>query len=327
MEKRSGAKRNSKRSRAADLLAAVILLCLLIAAFSAAAKYIRYLRLDFSEAATTTKTAALNADMLVIRNESIIVAPRAGAFEPAVAAGARVGVGALIGYMTGEQSGSAQPYREPVYTPVGGVVYFAIDGWEEKLSIAALEQTDWSQALAVWESDTVTAAADTEAELESRASGRPVAKVVDNLVDFYALFYTTAPPDDFIFDERVSFRYMDGETERTLRARVTDSGELTDGRSFLLASISSDEELLLETRALSGDLLGESYSGLLVAASSIVIDEQGQAGVYRVRGKALEYTEVEIIKTFDDTVLINGVQAGDRVVSNPERAQAGQRVY
>lgn len=319
-------KKRRKRNRAADLLAAAILLCLLITLFNAAWRYICYLRLDFTTAKTVTETVELPVDSLILRDEFMISAPCAGIFEPVVSAGTRISVGALIGYMLADQPG-AEAYREAVYSPRGGVVYFELDGWEEMLTVSAMMNTDWSQMLAVWESGSVAASAESSAALPSTEAGRPVAKVIDNLVDVCAVLYAESAADEFIVDDTVKLCLQTELGTEEMTADVLETGALADGRNYLLVSCRSDFKDLLEKRALSGYLVGESYTGLLIDASSIVIDAEGTPGVYLVRGDSLVYTEVEIIKTIDHEVLIDGLLDGDRVVTNPQLAKEGQRVY
>lgn len=326
MKQKSGKHNSSRRLRPADIAAALILLALAGAAIQAGVSYLQFLRLDLLTLETSSYQETIPAELLVIRQESVVTAPAAGYFEPSVASGSRVSAGGQIGEMVAEPSGVAQHLRLPVVTGQGGLVFFELDGWETALSVAAISQLDLSQLLLAWEGASVTAVA----EPASLAAGRPLARVVDNLVEPHFLIYCQQPPQGLIEDGRLTLGYATAVTDappNELRVTVYEQGLLADGRSFLLASSNASGDILLTERQLEVELLGEISSGLYLPAAALCRSADGTDAVLVASRRRLELVPVTLCERQGQLVRVEGLTLGQRVVLNPESAQEGQRVY
>lgn len=314
-----------KRNRMADLAAALVLFCLVFFVLRTGIVYFRYLALDFATVEPGVYDNLIAADMLTIRSEYLITAPAAGVFVPGVEAGDRVGEGAVIGVMQGEQSGSTRPYEQPVTASHSGIVSFELDGWEESLTQANLESSDLLYLMQSAAEEAVPATSDDG--IDSIASGRPVAKVIDNLVDTHLLLISQASFADIAEKQQISLRFTTERGEISLSAKPYEQGELSDSSSYLLATVDGNEETLLNCRYAQVSVVGDSVQGLTIPRSALTADAAGNPGVYRAGLKELMFVPVSVVLELEDEAFVEGLTTGDRIVANPAHAAAGQRIY
>ena len=298
------------------------MLCAAFFLIAQSVHYLRFLALDFVTANFDSVTLTADAEMLMLRDEMLVLAPAEGEFIPAVSDGSRVSVGNVIGYMEAEQSGTLSTLRTEVLASLSGIVYFTLDGWEETLSPESVAASDRSQLVLAYENTAEAAfAAD---QIQSWAAGRPVAKIWDNLSSCAMMIYLAEDPYAFLDNGVLNLSLA--EHDDLLSTTVYEQGMLADGRYYLLAECQKIK-FSQEARHFTVSLIGKTYEGIQIETCALFVNESGQRGVYRANKKQLVFTEVEIVKEFGDMVFVEGLREGDRIVRNPEKAVPGQRLY
>lgn len=324
----SAKKSKSKRRRGADIIAILIILGIGTALVLAGLRYIAWLRLDMVAAAPGSLTLETGAELVMIRREHVLTADVAGEFIPTATEGSRVSAHSSVGYMVREASGSLTPAKQEVITPYGGLVSFALDGWENKLTPDSVYQTDWQYTLSLLRLEAIEAEAElAEAELPDLSSGRPLARVVDNLEPLLAFICCGSDPYEAEPGDKLTLRLNGDMGEELYSASITTVGHLNSGEWICLAGFSDNESLLAAPRYHSIVILGETISGVSVPPSAVFTDESGQTGLYRRNRDRLEFALVEVLAETESEAIISGIAVNDQVAANPEKAKPGQRLY
>lgn len=298
----------------------IVLLCALVVILRHAQS--RSLRVIEAEYQSYTSSAA--AEALVIRGEHLISAPTAGYFKPYVEEGSKVAAGSAIGAMTNDPDGegSTQVYSGTY----SGTVSFQMDGWEDILNAEDLGSTDRSALIKLYQEGSVQANSDNT--IDSTASGRTVAKIVDNFQGCHVLLWLDEPPHQFVNDGCAVFTYeTDGSDSSPIKAQVEENGMLDDGRYYLMLNVSATVTEMMELRHLDCTLHGETVSGILLPEESVVTDGSGQAGVWIVRDGQLEYCPINISGRFENSYFTNDIEEHTLIVTVPAKAREGMKYY
>jgi hypothetical protein len=310
----TGRRKLRRRNRWADVLAAIILCCALVLSVIALRDYMRSKLLNYTTVEDGSITLTLPAELMVLRHEYVLAAPVAGPFLAHVEEGARVREGSLIGYC-----GS-----EPVYAQKGGAVSYILDGWEGKLQINSLHQLNWLQVFAQLKEELSKPAKPVD---EEEPALRPVARVVDNLLDYTALLMLEDPREILAEESRITFKLPEGHTiSADYQERWQD--ETVAGKTcyYIFNKISSREDILFSLRYSEVEIIAREVSGVIVPSTAITMDEDGRAGVFIRKKRKLVFTEIEELAVKDDISVVSGLDGTAVVVTNPSRARDGQRI-
>jgi putative membrane fusion protein len=296
------------------LLAIIILAGLLLLGFTALRDYLRGRMLSYANVEQGFITLTLPAELLVLRNEYVLTAPAAGLFEPQVEEGARVKEGSLLGYCGGK----------PVLALKGGAVSYQVDGWEEKLRLATLHDLDWQQVFGQLREEQAPGAATAAGDEEAQAARRPLARVVDNLLDYAALLMLQDPRGLLAEESSITFKLPDGYT---ISAAHQERWQTVTGDVFYIFNkISSKEDILFNLRYSEVEIIAREVGGLTIPSSAITLDNEGKVGVFIRKKRKLVFTEIEELASKDDISVVNGLDETAVVVTNPSRATDGQRI-
>ncbi len=298
----------------------LVLLCVIVVI----SRHVQSRSLRVVEAEYQSYTSSTPAEALVIRGEHLISAPTAGYFKPYVEEGSKVAAGSAIGSMSNDPDGegSTQVYSGAY----SGTVSFQMDGWEEILNAEAMDSTDRSALNRKYQEGSVQA--NSENSIDSTASGRTVAKIVDNFQGCHVLLWLDQPPHQFVNDGCAVFTYdtEDGASS-PIKAQVEENGMLDDGRYYLMLNVSATVTEMVELRHLDCTLQGETISGVLLPAESVVIDGSGQAGVWTVRDNMLEYCPISISGRYEGNYLTDDIEEHTLIVTVPAKAREGMKYY
>jgi|GEM_PF-2172710 len=326
---RTGRGRQGPRNRGADIAAILIIAIVLVLLISSAWRYIAYVRLDFVTAASGSVTMETPAEMILVRKEHPLYAQGPGVFVATAEEGSRVGAGAAIGYTQSEQSGSLALAQKDVATANSGVVSFQLDGWEQVLTPDNVYSTDWEQTLALMreQAAATAAASETAGEIPNLASGRPVAKIMDNLTPVMAFICCEAAPEQLEPGDRIALAVAVGGQDKTVTATVATLGRLSGGDWICLVNLGENEELLSAARYQQIKVAGDTVSGASIPVTALFVNGEGKTGVYRRNRNRLEFAGVEVLIRTADQAIVNGLNNTDLVVANPGIAKAGQKLY
>ena len=304
---------------------AITLICLvLLVAGIAIIRYAISRSLQVVEAEYQSYTANASGEALVIRGEHLISAPSSGYFKPSCEEGDKVAAGSPIGAMADDPDGEGK--NQVNCGAYSGTVSFELDGWEEILNAEAMNSTDRSALIQLYQDGTVDA--NSEETIDSTASGRIVAKIVDNFQGFHVLLWLDQPPHQFVNDGCTRFTYeTDNGASDVITAQVEENGMLSDGRYYLMLNVPATVNELVKLRHLDCTLLGETMSGVLIPEEAVVTDNTGQSGVWTVRDGRLVYCPISINGSYDGGFFTSDINEHTLIVTAPDKAREGMRYY
>lgn len=322
MDKQQGRKLRRK-NRWADVLAAIILLGVLALSGFTLRDYMHSKILDFANAQEGSIAVTLPGELLVFRHEYVLTAPVAGEFKPAATEGERVKEGGIVGYCG----------NVAVAATKGGAVSYELDGWEEKLLIDSIHDLDWPQifqlnqeeyaAAALADNDAGAVAADNLAGLNLSAN-RPVARLVDNLLDYQVMLQLRDPRDLLAEAETIHFSLPEG---KRFSCAVKERWQIQDGRIYYIFNIPSKEDILFNLRYSEIEVIAKDVQGIIIPSSAVFLGEEGRVGVYMQRKRKLVFTEIVELTSKDGFSVVSGLDRMAVVVTNPAKATEGQRIY
>jgi putative membrane fusion protein len=259
------------------------------------------------------------AKAVVIREERVVTAQAAGTFMPQVAEWEKVGVGQIIGYLATEKStASGDKVKIAVKAPVPGLVSYSPDGLEGVLTADLLSDLDTERLSLLLEKNQGSVAPVTQVE-----SGKPVVKIVDNLV--YPYLYIKLPPNSLKDlpkkDDSFTVSFSQQIKRRTIVADIkTDTSGI-----YLILEIIDFEDLDLKTRFVSLDIVPLSFQGIILPVEALV-QKESQDGVIIPKKGIAKWTEVEVKGVINDQAVVDGLHVGDQYILNPSLVKEGQRI-
>ena len=318
---------NSRKKRKlnwTDCIAIALICLVLLVAAIAVIRFAVSRSLHVVEAEYQSYTASASGEALVIRGEHLISAPSAGFFKPYCEEGDKVAAGSPIGAMADDPDGEGR--SQVNCGAYSGTVSYELDGWEEILNAEAMNSTDRSELIRLYQDGTVDA--NSEDTIDSTASGRIVAKIVDNFQGFHILLWLDQPPHQFVNDGETRFTYeTDNGTSEIITAQVEENGMLSDGRYYLMLNVPATVNELVKLRHLECTLLGETVSGVLIPEEAVVTDESGQTGVWTVSDGRLVYSPISINGSYDSGFFTSDIDEHTLIVTAPDKAREGMRYY
>ncbi len=331
----------NKKKFQREKMAAIILLIVAIALVIKAVAALTEGSLELAQVETGTVYPHIEGEGITLRYEYVVTAPVAGTFTPSLHAGERVKKNGVIGVMQQEDADSLNNTSTPVYIQEGGVVFYQLDGWEDILRPGAEDQVDWLRLLTLireqfavedGENAIIEETASGEVGIEDGEAGppnlaadRPIARIVDNLLDFQIFFYAGENDVDALEEgQRVKIRWDENEESLT-QAQVIEKGALEDGASYVLLSVSSAEERLFSQRYALCQLVVEGLNGLTVP-SSAVFQEDAKDYVFIRKKNYVTQQEVEVVYSDENITMVEGLTTTDFVVVNPQSAFEGKQI-
>ncbi len=320
--------------------------------------YIKSRMIDFDTIEQGSIGITLQGELLVMRHETLLNAPSAGAFVSAINEGERVNQGTVIG-----QSGDINLIADR-----GGIISFALDGWEQILQPDLLDQINLDQAFnqlaasytppipAEAEPDSETAADDANAidnaanqanddsianlnapdpaliygdnMPPNQAEGRPVARLIDNLMGYTLILKLNDPHNLLDEESRLDFTLDNGQH---FYLSFDERRENDLGDSYFIFSISNQEDMLLNLRYAQAEIIARDIEGFIVPSEAVTINEQGIIGIYLRQKNRIEFWPVDELAAQDGYSVIKGIdnelEAGLNVVINPDPSMEGQEVF
>lgn len=301
------------------MLAALILLGVLVLSGFTLRDYMRSKALHFHNAHEGSIAVTLPGEMLVLRHEYVLMSPAAGEFKPLATEGERIKEGSIVGYC-GNMAVTASK---------GGAVSYQLDGWEEKLRIENLHELDWQQIFQLLQEESaVEAGADADKLDElaalNLAANRPVARLVDNLLDYRVILQLRDSRDLLAEAKNINFTLPEG---KQFSSAVGERWQTPDGLIYYIFDISSKEDALFSLRYSQVEIIAKAVQGVIIPSSAVYVDEQGRVGVYIQKKRKLVFAEVTELTSKDGFSVVSGLDRTAVVVTNPAKATNGQRIY
>ncbi|MDO4582161.1 MAG: HlyD family efflux transporter periplasmic adaptor subunit [Bacillota bacterium] len=308
-----------KKRRRRNTLTIVLLLAIFVAAIVLFGSFFRFKQLKFAQPEVGSYDVTFDGEAVVARNEYVIDVSAGGEFTPLFAEGERVKEGALIG-----RSSTENGQQINYYAPIGGLISYQADGYEQLLTPSSLgESVNW---IALLEQLRRQPQADGEAANGAQQAA-PTAKVIDNLLDFTVFVCSMQPLSAYQESGKLTFLLKSDTSGGYITGYVDSGGSLSDGSNYLLLSVSAQEMSLYGQRYQRIDVIGDTVYGALIPATALVYEQDGSCGVFCQYKQTIVYTEVEVLAERDGSVVVTNIDANDLIVTNPERARDGQKIY
>ncbi len=360
MEKRYSRRQSTKRRmRPLGYIILLLVLLLLVSLGSSLVHQIKKNQVEFGSATYGRLEDVYETEAILLRHEYVVTAPAGGIFALSVAEGERVSANALLGYMDTNPYSDSGTGKIAVYAPQAGIASTQLDGLEQALQPKHLKDMDIRTIPDIVENfdasqpdedetaeaspaeaegeDPVAAAAEGETESGAepvqngaedglQGSGEPICKLIDNLAGVYVYFLlptgTLEGGEEEILGSRLSLGF--GE-EKQESGRVQGFVEDEAGQHVLLSILGSD--VALGERVQTVRYVVASYSGYVIPASALVTNDAGETGVLIGQKQLATFFPVELVAQVGDLCAVEGIEATNRLILNPNRVKIGQRVY
>jgi len=275
--------------------------------------YIQYLQLQFISPEEGLWENTLDAEAMILRNEYLLTAPIDGIMDAVVDEGQRVSEGSTIAYMVSDID------RQSIKAPKSGIVSYKLDGMEGVLETSNTD-IDLDQIFALYPFDNYN----TDNEDSIIGQGKAVAKIIDNLTEYIIVF--KIPKDTIISKDINNIVFYAENTEETIKGSFI---EVQNGaeHNYVLVLVSSQEDLLLYTRAFKASMVLEAADGFKVPSSAIITNENGDTGVFYRNGNRVSFLKVEVLFNNEEYAIVDSLKSYQTVIANPQKAEKGQKLY
>lgn len=256
-------------------------------------------------------------EALIIREENVITAPSDGTFETVAADNVKVAVGQIIGYIkTRGAAAQADALKIPVKAPKAGLLSYHTDGLEDVLKPDLLNNLHIDKIASIifqQQKETV--------HLPQTAQGKPICKIVDNLVNPYFYIETDHQNLERFVEkgEKISVRFPNGLASQVVVQEVKKS----DHKFIILVKALNAPDLDLTTRELPIELIFDSYEGVVISKNALV-KENDEDGVFISREKVCVWKKVEIMGSIGNETVVSGLEVGEQYIINPSFIKKGQ---
>lgn len=257
--------------------------------------------LNYYEVETGTLQRQLDVDRaLVIRDETVVFASRAGTLNPVAQEGQRVAEREPVAVI--RTSGGASQVME---APGAGVVCYHTDGWEKVLTpqnVLALELVNLDKS---------PPALQESASGVFVEAGQPLFKIVNNLQPTLIWFHFDSQYLDLFpaVGKKLTFSLDDKICQGTLK-NLTSHGVTGQGVLEL------DRKELLHERQVQLSIILAKAEGPVIPNRALVLKDNEQ-GVYKKTLQGYQWIPVQVVLQGEDYSVVDGLLRGDRVITNP----------
>jgi putative membrane fusion protein len=307
-----------KNLRKKIFIAAILVICVLI--IYQPIKNLAISRmLRFETAQWKVLEQSIPGEGVVIREETLIFAPAGGTFEPLMAEGEKAAAGDIIGYIkTQGITEQADSVKIPLKAPKAGLVSYHPDGLEEVLKPDLMDHLDLDKVAALLKEKKRTKSNSTQVE-----SGKPICKMVDNLVNPF--LYLQGPAENFGSLERGQALTVRFSEEKTAKITLRDVKSQQD-QIFFMAEVLDAPDLDLKNRFIPVELILDRFEGVAVLKEALV-EMDGEKGVFVSKKGIYKWIKLDVKGYAGQEAVVSGLEAGSEYIVNPHLARQNQRIY
>ena len=243
--------------------------------------------------------------------ESLIIAQADGKVEPLVEEGERIRKGNAV-FKIGDAYS---------WTNHAGRVSYQLDGLEGIADLNGICSTNLEEGYALQQSRQ-------KQDIPDGVNGQPVAKVMNIFDEVY--LYVTAPRSahtgSLEADQRIRVRLLDNGEQMT--ARVMEVLDTPDGFRYIKLKLGSVKETIFQQRIYKIELPYDQMTGFAVSPD-ILVEKDGQSGVYYLQKGFVFWAPVTLGKTWDETgnvIVESGLEDGMIIVTTPKLVREGENI-
>lgn len=238
---------------------------------------------------------------IFIREEIIQTSPLDGVLEILTFEGERMPAGSPI--VTIENSNE----KKTIYSIASGTLSFSTDGWEELLK-SSNKQTFKKELFNIIDNKGVV-----NKNKKEILTGQPLFRIVDNFT-LYLLLEIAREDYYFQLGERICFKFPKLD-DRYYWANVE---YINRSEELCLLKMETFVPEFLSLRQQPVTIIKGAYSGLLIPASSLVVDK-GNVGVWVVEKNAPRFKLVRLLGKNKEEAIVEGLNVGDEIYKKPPK--------
>ena len=241
---------------------------------------------------------------VVVRDEKVFKAPISGKAELFEGEGDRIAVGEKVAEINSSNEDKI------IYNNKAGILSFAVDGLESEINSRTINQIDLNKIN------------DYKANYKHRITGRSIKKdealyrIINNFEFYLIVPAPKAQADRFKLNEIVFVQ--EKNLKDMLRARIIDIRNDNQDNYYLFLKIDFFVPRWINVRRVNVNLIKNIYRGITIPRKAIFNQPSGQ-GVLKVSGyNEYEFQEITIIDSNEEAAVVEGVEIGDKIITNPE---------
>ncbi len=254
----------------------------------------------------------LPLEVVIARDEHLLITPATGTLKPVVAEGERVPVGATIAYVLPVAATPEGQNPLAIKAPFPGQVSYHTDGLEKALQPAGLGNTGYQELKRL-----VDLARPVTAQGQVKA-GTAIGRLVKNFAPLTIYAPLALLPPGWQEGQKITLKLPgDGDAVRAAITRLQDEGE----QKAVLMTIPSWDERWLTPRQLAVAAVLNRYQGCIIPAMALTRDPAGATGVYTMGARRIKWQAVTIEGQVGERVAVRGLEKGTEVIVNPRLAR------
>jgi len=255
---------------------------------------------------------------ILVRDETVINAPRNGVLRVIAHEGERVRVGAVLAQVVvpSLESKTGETVFD-IVTPRAGVVSFHVDGLENVYSPNNLMELDLNKI------DTIKTVIRNITPGSQVEEGKPICKIVNNLAPINVLAVTEEALDFPNKSQRSKVEISLINNDKQVYQAVLMEKAFRGKPNQILLSLEDFNDYLMSARQQDFNLTTVRYEGYIVPAGAIVRKE-GKDGIFTIYKERVKWKNVKIEGSYQEKVVISGITPNIKVITHPEYVKEGR---
>ncbi len=210
-----------------------------------------------------------------------------------------------------------QNHESVIVSPLAGMVILQLDGWEmfgPKSSYAYPSDEEFSL---------------TKSDLQVLSSGKQISRFMPllRIINNYQWYYSSVMPADpgkLIAEQTWVELLFSFAPEKPVKAQKVEVNEREQGDIEITWRINQAVGDFYKHRWSTAEIVYDSMEGVFIPADTM-LEQDGTRGVFAVERGVVTFREVTELAEKDDFLLVEGLDAYDRIIARPGRVKEGQR--
>lgn len=288
-----------------------VIIFILIIAVIIGIQLFREARFETILAAQGEVIDGLWSNVLIVRDEQIVGAPNSGKVELFVGEGNRFASGKKLAEIhTSSDS-------KKIFNRKAGIISFAVDGLESKINIQRLEKINLNNFAAY------------TGDYQHLLSGdkikknEPLYRIINNFELYLITKVTEEQTEKFRINETIFLKQQN--SNKLYKAKITNIFHSLEG-SFFYIQVDQFIPEWINRRRIKLNIIKNIYRGIKIPRKAIFSQPSGQ-GVLKISGyNKYEFKKITIVNGNEKFVIVNGLEIGEEIITNPEDFDYGREV-
>lgn len=251
------------------------------------------------------------AEALIVRDEKVITSPISGRVKLMVGEGDRLATGKKLAEIKSANN------NQKIFNQKAGLVSFAVDGLETKVNLDNLNKLNLQQFEKLNGHYKQLLSGDKIAE------GDPLYRIVNNFKLFIIVKVPKTQLERFRINELIFLEQKN--SEELFEARIVDIRQSLE-HSFFQIEIEQFVPEWINRRKIKLNIIKNIYRGIKIPKKAVFNQPSGR-GVLKVTGyNKYEFKKIKILNGNDHSVIVDGLEVGEEIITNPEDFNYGREV-